>query len=446
MCVFATSLAVAQSPADLPVDPAPVKQVSLLSPEQVAASAPIAPQGEAVNLGQAIDEALRREPRVEVALQEIARAEALLGEARAGWLPTLTGNGVYTRLDHDRIAGTGARLQADSVLQLNANLNVPLVAPRGWVNSKHAKMSIGVARAASDEARRQVVLAVARTYLSTIAQQRVIEVDQRAVDNARAHHEFARQRFAGGIGNELDEVRANQEVALAEAQLENARGQLALSQEALGVLLGRDGPVDATAPESIPTGVEKPAEEMVSTRSDVRAQRGRVELAERTVTDTWADYMPTLNATFMPFFQDPPTVQYPKTGWQAQLLLSVPFYDGGLRRGQLHERKALAAAARVQFESLMRAAKSEVRAAFSTMVQADKSLAAAARGAGLARRALQMANLAYRAGATTDIEVIDAERRSRDAETSAVQAEDAARRARLELLVSTGQLPDRPTH
>jgi outer membrane protein TolC len=57
-----------------------------------------------------------------------------------------------------------------------------------------------------------------------------------------------------------------------------------------------------------------------------------------------------------------------------------------------------------------------------------------------------MANLAYRAGASTDIEVIDAERRSRDAETSAVQAEDAARRARLELLVATGQLPQSPTH
>jgi outer membrane protein TolC len=459
LCVFATCLLLgsstrAQSDAREPVvqpgaqnatPPGPVLQISPLSPEQVAALAPISPSGAAVNLGQAIDEALRREPRVEVALQEIARAEALLGQARAGWMPTLAGNAIYTHLDHDRTVGsTGVALQKANALQLNLNLNVPIVAPKGWVNSKHARMGVGVARFAADEARRQVVLAVARTYLSVIAQQRVIEVDQRAVDNAGAHHAFARQRFEGGIGNELDDVRAEQEVALAEVQLETARGQLALSQEALGVLLGRDGPVDATSPESIPTGVEQPAEAMIASRGDIGAQRGRVELADRTVTDTWADYMPTLNATFLPFFQDPPTTQFPRTGWQAQLLLSVPFYDGGLRRGLLHERKALAAAARTQLESLMRAAKSEVRAAYSTMVQADKSLAAAARGAELARRALQMANLAYRAGATTDIEVIDAERRSRDAETSAVQAEDAARRARLELLVATGQLPDRP--
>ncbi len=52
-----------------------------------------------------------------------------------------------------------------------------------------------------------------------------------------------------------------------------------------------------------------------------------------------------------------------------------------------------------------------------------------------------MANIAYEAGATTNIEVIDAERRARDAETAAVMAEDAARRARLDLLSATGNLP-----
>ena len=55
--------------------------------------------------------------------------------------------------------------------------------------------------------------------------------------------------------------------------------------------------------------------------------------------------------------------------------------------------------------------------------------------------ALKMANIAYEAGATTTLEVIDAERRARDAETGAVIAEDASRRARLDLLSSTGHLP-----
>ena len=87
-----------------------------------------------------------------------------------------------------------------------------------------------------------------------------------------------------------------------------------------------------------------------------------------------------------------------------------------------------------------REAKSQVRVALSTVERAEASFAAAARAAGLARQALEMATLAYKAGATTNIEVIDAERSARDAEADAVQAEDAARRARLDLLAALGHL------
>ena len=59
----------------------------------------------------------------------------------------------------------------------------------------------------------------------------------------------------------------------------------------------------------------------------------------------------------------------------------------------------------------------------------------------LAREALDLANRAYRAGATSNIEVIDAERRARDADTAAVIAEDNVRQARLDLLAAAGQFP-----
>ncbi|HKU42267.1 MAG TPA: TolC family protein, partial [Polyangiales bacterium] len=84
---------------------------------------------------------------------------------------------------------------------------------------------------------------------------------------------------------------------------------------------------------------------------------------------------------------------------------------------------------------------SEVRVAFELARRADAGLRAASRAAELAGKALQMAMEAYRAGASTDIEVLDAERRARDAETGAVVAEDAARQARLDLLAASGRWP-----
>ncbi|MDB4977687.1 MAG: outer rane efflux protein [Myxococcaceae bacterium] len=403
---------------------------------------------ESVNLQQALEQALRREPRIEVAIQEVSRSEALLEQSRASWLPTLQGNGVYTRLDHDRRAGATPTMPQGSItltpansFNMNLSLFMPLIAPQRWTNTNHFKNNVLVARESVVEVRRQVTLATARAYLSIVAQQRVIDVNERAYDNARAHYEYAHARFMGGIGTELDDVRAGQELAQNEAQLEQSRASLVMAQEALGVLLGRAGPVDASAPEALSTDIEQPDTNLIDQRGDVRTGHARVRAADKVVHDNYADYMPLIYGTAQAFFQDPKTVQFPRTGWQAQLVLSIPFYDGGLRYGLADERRALLAQSRTQLEATLRQAKSEVRVAFATLVQADKSLAAANRGVDLARRALQMANLAYRAGATTDIEVVDAERRSRDAETSAVIAEDTARRARLELLIASDQLP-----
>ena len=54
---------------------------------------------------------------------------------------------------------------------------------------------------------------------------------------------------------------------------------------------------------------------------------------------------------------------------------------------------------------------------------------------------LMIATMAYKAGATTNLEVIDAARSARDADTAAAQAEDLSRQARLDLLVASGRFP-----
>src|SRR5690349_19700231 len=60
------------------------------------------PNMERVTLAQAVQRAEARNVNIVVAVEEIRRAEALVREARASSLPTLTGNAVYTRLDADR--------------------------------------------------------------------------------------------------------------------------------------------------------------------------------------------------------------------------------------------------------------------------------------------------------------------------------------------------------
>ncbi|HKP59928.1 MAG TPA: TolC family protein [Polyangiales bacterium] len=395
-----------------------------------------------IDLQEAIRRALQRAVPIALARAELARAEALLRQARAGWLPKLTGNASYTRLDHDRSSGVQRVTPRDQLIG-DLRLTLPLVAAPRWVETSQAADDVAIARADAIEDRRRVALAVGSAYLAVMAQHRVVDVNQRALQNAKAHYDYAHTRFEGGIGNELDDVRAAQEYESNVARLEGAYAELQQSQEALGVLLGEDSPLDvvdtvqlAAAPE-----LNQALADASERRPDVKANRERERSAQAALDSSWADYMPFLSAEFRPFLTSPGTTTLPSSGWQAQLLLAVPFYDGGLRYGKHDERAADLAAGRTQLEATLRQARSEVRVAIELARRADAALRSAGRAAELASRALQMAMQAYRAGATTDIEVLDAERRARDAETGAVVAEDAARQARLDLLAATGRWP-----
>jgi outer membrane protein TolC len=89
----------------------------------------------------------------------------------------------------------------------------------------------------------------------------------------------------------------------------------------------------------------------------------------------------------------------------------------------------------------MTQASSEVRAAREAAASGERSLVSARAAADQAQQVVNIVNVRFRAGASTNIEVIDAERSARDADTAVAAAEDTLRRARLELLVALGRCP-----
>ncbi len=419
-------------------DPPAVRAPALPAVSQAPAEGP--PR---VSFAEAVALAMRSHPSVEAAEAQTRRAVALITEARAALLPTVTANAIYTRLDDDR------RLQDRIILaanQLSANVQaiVPIYSARAWSGLHRAEDNAALSRVAALDARRSLGVAAARAWVAVSSQHRMVATTERALDNGRAHHDFARQRWEGGLSGRLDVVRAAQDLATLRMTLAGQRAALARLQEALGVLVGADGPRDAV--DDIVIGAVPSvgaAMEEAGRRGDVRVLTTRVHNAERAVDASWAEYVPTLSAVLQPFYQNPPSLTQPLTGWQAQVVLSWPIFDGGLRSGLAQERRAARDEARALLDGAIRQARSEVRAAVVGIREADTRAEAAREASTLADEALGLAEAAYRAGATGNLDVLDAQRRARDARAAAFMAEDDAREARLTLLVASGRFPPR---
>jgi outer membrane protein TolC len=416
----------------------------------VASSAPAAELSK-LTLREAIAQALARNPTVLVQLEEAARADAQVRQVRAAALPTLTGNGLYTRIDGPRTLSTPAMngmpemtstLQGADAVTANITLAVPIVAAQRWLQWAQARANARVAKSLVGDVRRTASIAVAGAYLSILTRRREIELNERARDTAKIHADYTHTRLLGGLGSRLDDVRARQELETDEGRVVEARLALQRAQETLGVLVAAEGPIDAgEEPWFAAVDAAAAQDEAPRLRADLVTLRARRDLARRIAHDSWGDFMPTLALSFAPIYTWPSTVFTPSWSWQLQLGLTVPFYDGGLRYGLARERQALVREAQAAEEGALRQARADLRFGDVAVRRTEEQLGRARAAAQLAHEAVQIADLAYHAGATTNIELIDAERRARDADTAAAIAEDAARQARVDLLFASGRLP-----
>jgi outer membrane protein TolC len=400
-----------------------------------------------VSFREAWETALARNPTVTTAVQEIRRVTGLMEEVRAASLPTLGVNATYVRLDKDRSFSSGPDagqvvVQEKDSINITGTLAIPVLAPQSWANWKRAADQIESSKLSQRDFQRQVAINVARAYITVFAQKRQVDVNRQARDNSRAHLDYAEQRLKGGIGNRIDWARAGEDLESNEAILQNSYANLYRVQEALGILLGVDEPVDTQdIPKlpGMPTLDEGLAE--TPTRADLILFNWEQTAADRSLNMSWTEYMPNITLYGQPIFQSPASLTTPKTSWQIQAVLTWVLFDGGARYGRTHEREAQLEQAKIQLAAAIRQANSDVRTSLENFDRSAAAVQRARNSAKLANEAMRLADISYHAGATTNLELIDAQRRARDAETLAVIGEDNALQAALDLLSACGRFP-----
>ncbi|HTS80590.1 MAG TPA: TolC family protein [Myxococcaceae bacterium] len=416
------------------------------------ATAPDAPRPvpRRISFRDAVAQSLERNPTAQVAAAEIRRVGGVMEEVRSASFPTLGVNATYTRLNKDRtFQTTGADGGTDTFIvaakdqwNVTGTLSIPIIAPQAWANWARAADQLENSKFSQRDVQRTVAITVARAYLTIFAQKRQVDVNRQARDNSAAHMQYADARLRGGLGNRVDWARAGQELEANEAILQTSYANLYRSQEALGLLLGESEAIDVEDVPEIPAmpTLDQGLDEL-SGRSDVLLYQQQQTTADRSLNLSWTEYLPDITIVGQPFYQHPSSLTSPETGWQAQAILTWYLYDGGARYGRTHQREAQLEQARIQLDATLRQANSEVRAAVDNVERSAAAVERSRNSARLAEDAMRLADIAYRAGSTTNLELIDAQRRARDAETLAVIAEDNERQAQLDLLSAAGRFP-----
>lgn len=395
--------------------------------------------GERVRFEEAIRRATERNPSVAQAAQAILRSGALLDQAKSVFHPALFGRVGTTVLDAAR-GFDGNVTQPRTQSLFNATLSYAFLDAAGWAAKNQAGDQVGIARISAEETRRQVAVAAAEAYLAVVAGRRQEDIAIRNLETARALEDYARARLEAGKGSRLNHVRSIQELAAAEGRLQLARLLLRRAQEALGVAVFADGPLDADGDPELKPAVPPSSDDWLLARPDFRLGSAQLQAADRVVSDAWKDRLPVGAASFTPQYVTPAGLFEPAKTWRVLFQLQIPIYDatlGPAKRVKVADRET----ARSRLDAITVEARAELRVARESVTSNEQIVASSRLSAESALEALQISEAAYRAGATSNIEVVQAQQTARNSETLAAVAEDALRQARLDLLVALGQFP-----
>lgn len=409
--------------------------VVLATAPSAAAQAPL----ERVTFEEAVTRATDRHPSVGQAAQAILRAQALLDQARSVFRPLVHGVIGTTLLDEARGFDDTVFVPRTQTA-FNATLSYPLLAAARWAQKNQAADRLGIAKISAEETRRQVALTAAEAYLAVIAAQRQRDISARNRDTAAVLADYSRTRLEAGQGSRLNHLRSSQELATAQGFVQAAELGVRRAQEALGVALFADAPVDAHGEPALPLTAPPSSDAWLTRRPDVRLFAAELQALDRVVADTWKSWLPAATASFTPQYVTPAGVFEPSRSWRALFQLQVPIYDGTLgatKRIRIAER----ASAKLRLDAVTVQARSELRMAQEAVTRNEAIVAATRLAAESAGEALRITEVAYRAGATTNIEVVQAQQTARNTDIVAAVAEDRLRQARLDLLVAVGQFP-----
>lgn len=289
-----------------------------------------------------------------------------------------------------------------------------------------AEARLGEAVAQSRAAQLTVTAEVARSYLSMRALQRERAAQTSAVQLSRRTADLVRRQFELGEVAEAQVAQVNAELASLEAQLPLLDAEIRSLALALGVLAG-ELPEAGLALAQEPTRYPALSPLPVGERADILRRRPDLLAAERRLAAATADIgvataelFPRLSIGASGSFQSLDASELfdsASQAWNVVPLITWRLFDGGRIRAQIRASEAGAEAAALAWEdavltALMEAERALSRYHYGLAAVEQQRIAVAA-----ARRNHELAEIRYRAGDISLLELLDAERGLRNTET-----------------------------
>jgi len=420
-----------------------------------------APNALELTLPQAVQTALRQNPQVLVAQNEVDIARAQAGQARAERYPQVgvQESYVYVEGAESPLGGLGAfssilggGLEPSNTFRRD-QLNIKQTLYAGGQIASAVRASRFLAE--SREWQRQAKLndleyQTKQAYYDTLLARALIRVAQESVVTFERHLADTQQMFDVGLVSQFEVLRARTEVSARQSNWVAAKNaeRLALVNFRRILAVPQDQPLRLTSSiEIVPLkeSLEDLLIEAEQARPELIALNKGVSAAGQNVRAAKGRYLPQAAATAEYLNVDKGGMTQPD-GWTLGLGAQWEVFTGGRRKHQVAEARARESSLVNQRDDLTRLIELDVRQAYIQMQDALAKVMEERATVVFAREGLRLAQLRFQEGVGTQVEILDAELALTGAESSLIRAmrDYAVAHASMEKATGRSWFPEMP--
>ncbi|MBU2571787.1 MAG: efflux transporter outer membrane subunit [Gammaproteobacteria bacterium] len=398
-------------------------------------------------LNDLVEQALRNNLDLKIAIANIEQYRGLYRTTRANLFPQISGQAGYDR----RQASAGQTGAANTLSDSDfAQLGVSMLWELDvWGQLRRAKEAAFADLLAQKYIRDAVVLtlvsAIAQTYIDLRALDDQLTITRQTVDTLTEENRIAKTRFEAGYASEIEVSQSNSELERRRAQIPLYEQQIAQTEHTLSLLLGQS---PATISRGLPLGDMQIPKVPAGLPSDLLLRRPDIQQAEQNLISANArigvargEYFPKVQLTgdlgqasleIASLFA--PGANY----WTIGTRLLGPIFTAGKIAGQVQTAEAAQQAALAGYQKAILTGFREFEDALIARTKSDERQAMQGQRVTALKNYLHLSHLRFDEGYTPYLEVLDALRQYYEGQIEWVQAKNDRLSAAIQLYRAMG--------
>jgi multidrug efflux system outer membrane protein len=392
-----------------------------------------------------IREAIAQNYDVRIAASRVLQAQAVVGITRADQFPTISGGAAAVNLRNPETKIAPAF--DTSANQLNLSLFWEL---DFWGKFRRATEASRANLLATEWAQKAVISSlvsnVATAYFQLLELDTEMEISRRTLASRQESLRLVEIRQKGGTTSLLDVRQSEQLVYSAAANIPDLERRIEQQENLISILLGKNpAPVTRGKPlveqpllPVVPAGLPS---SLLERRPDIQSSEQTLVAANAHIGVAKAAYFPQITLTAVAGFQSSALTSLftgPAGFWNFGGQLAQPIFTAGRIRSTVKLTEAQQQEAIFTYQKTIQEAFREVSDSLVAYRKNQEFRAQLGLLTGAAEDATRLANVRYRGGVTSYLEVLDSDTRYFDAQISLAQAELSERLALVQLYNALG--------